>query len=89
MLFTLYRIIMKNQIRLFLLKSCSDVLEAKKHQICLVHLEDSPALPPPPSHLLYLQPSQRWANSDLAMTLDKCKYKYTNLAYNMAPQQSA
>jgi hypothetical protein len=40
----------------------------------------------PPPHLLYLKPSQHWANSDRAMTEDKYKYKYTNLAYNMALQ---
>jgi hypothetical protein len=63
-------------------------LEAGKYQLCLAHWRTLQHLPPPP-HLIYLQPSQRWANPVEVTTHEKYKYKYANLAYEMVPQQLA
>jgi hypothetical protein len=62
-LFTLFRILMKNQIGLFKLKKLPRCLGSGKHKICPAHLEASPALLSLPPHLLYLQLSQSRANS--------------------------
>jgi hypothetical protein len=53
-LFTLFRILMKNQIGLFKLKKLPRCLGSRKHKICPAHLEASPALLPPTCYIFSL-----------------------------------